>query len=68
MDPTGRVTAVVVPIEAWREIASEIETHHLLRSPEMRERLVAALGHMGGASFDEGLSRLGLSHDDPANE
>ena len=36
-------TAVIVPIEFWREISSERETAHLLRSPKMRERLLTAL-------------------------
>ena len=66
VDPTGRVMAVVVPMEAWREIASE--THHLLRSPAMRERLVVALGRSGGASFGEAMSRLGLSDNDLVGE
>ena len=54
------MTAVVVPIEAWREIASEIETQHLLRSPAMRERLLAALGRDGGASLGEVLRLPGI--------
>jgi len=54
----------VVPIEAWREIASEIETHHLLRSAAMRERLLAALGRDGGASLGDAMGRLGVSEDE----
>jgi hypothetical protein len=67
VDAHGRITSVVVPIEAWHEIASEIETHHLLRSPAMRERLVAALTREGGASLGEAMERLGVS-DDEVNE
>jgi hypothetical protein len=60
-DEHGDVTAVVVPIEVWREIESELETQHLLRSPVMRERLVAALGREGGVSLADVLDRLGVS-------
>ena len=60
-DEEGTVTAVVVPIAVWREIASELETHHLLRSPAMRERLLTALGREGGLTLDEVLERLGVS-------
>ena len=38
----GQHVAVVVPIELWREIASERETAYLLRSEAMRQRLLAA--------------------------
>jgi PHD/YefM family antitoxin component YafN of YafNO toxin-antitoxin module len=38
----GEPTAVIVPIELWREIASERETAYLCRSDAMRERLLAA--------------------------
>ena len=63
-DEEGAITAVVVPIAVWREIASELETQHLLRSPAMRERLTAALDREGGHSFDEVLERLGLSENE----
>lgn len=57
----GAITAVVVPIALWREVASELETHHLLRNPAMRERLLAALGREEGHSFDDVLDRIGVS-------
>ena len=60
-DERGDITAVVVPIAAWREITAELETQHLLRSPAMRERLLDALSREGGASFSEVLDRLGVS-------
>ena len=63
-DEEGAITAVVVPIAVWREIASELETQHLLRSPAMQERLTAALGREGGYSFDEVLERLGFSENE----
>ena len=63
-DEHGDITAVVVPIDVWREVASEAETQHLLRSPAMRERLTEAIGREGGLSFDEVLDRLGISDDE----
>lgn len=59
-DGEGNPTAVLVPIELWREIASEHETEYLLRNPVMRERLLAASARTDGIPLDEALSRLGL--------
>jgi PHD/YefM family antitoxin component YafN of YafNO toxin-antitoxin module len=59
-DGEGNPTAVLVPIELWREIASEHETEYLLRNPVMRERLLAASARTEGIPLDEALSRLGL--------
>ncbi len=63
-DERGDITAVVVPITAWREIASELETQHLLRTPAMRERLLAALGREGGYPLGEVLERLGVAEEE----
>ena len=60
-DERGDITAVVVPIAAWREITAELETQHLLRSPVMRERLLAALGREGGYTLQEVLDQTGIS-------
>lgn len=60
-DEQGDITAVVVPIATWREITSELETQYLLRSPAMRERLLAALGREGGYSLEEVLGEIGIS-------
>ena len=38
----GEPTAVIVPIELWREIESERETAYLLKSERMQARLLAA--------------------------
>lgn len=59
-DGDGNPTAVLVPIELWRESASEHETEYLLRNPVMRERLLAASARTEGIPLDEALSRLGL--------
>ena len=56
----GDPTAVIVPIALWREIASERETAHLLKSETMRRRLLAAMERQGGISMDEATAKLGL--------
>jgi len=38
----GEPTAVIVPIELWREIESERETAYLLKSDNMNRRLLDA--------------------------
>jgi antitoxin YefM len=47
----GEPTAVIVPIELWREIASERETAYLLKSETMRQRLLAAIKRQDGISL-----------------
>jgi antitoxin YefM len=56
----GEPTAVIVPIELWREIASEQETAYLLRSETMKQRLVAAAQRQGGLSLEAVLEKLGM--------
>ncbi len=56
----GELTAVIVPIELWREIASERETAYLLKTDAMRERLLAAMGRSGGISLDDAIAKLGI--------
>ena len=51
---------MVVPIDVWREISAELETHHLLKSEAMRKRLLTAKARTGGVGFDEAIGRLGL--------
>lgn len=51
-DEAGEPTAVLVPIELWREIASERETAYLLRSDTMKRRLLAAAERKGGLSLE----------------
>lgn len=64
-DSEGHVTAVVVPIERWREIASELETQHLLKSDAMRRRLLAARSRDGGLSLDEAVAQFGSEMSEP---
>jgi hypothetical protein len=42
-DKNGEQTAVIVPIELWREIESEKETAYLLKSRKMKNRLRTSL-------------------------
>ena len=56
----GEPTAVIVPIELWREIASERETAYLLKSETMKQRLLAAAQRRGGIPIDDVIKKLGL--------
>ena len=56
----GETTAVIVPIELWREIMAERETAYLLGSEKMRERLLAALGRREGEPLSVVMKTLGL--------
>jgi PHD/YefM family antitoxin component YafN of YafNO toxin-antitoxin module len=59
-DEEGNPTGVIVPIEIWREIASERETAYLLRSETMRQRLLEARERREGIPFDEVRQKLGI--------
>jgi antitoxin YefM len=59
-DEEGKPTGVIVPIDLWREIVSEQETVHLLKSGAMRERLVAALARHEGIPFEVVREKLGI--------
>lgn len=59
-DERGNPVGVIVPIELWREIESERETAHLLKSENMKRRLLEAKERDGGIPFDEARERLGL--------
>jgi PHD/YefM family antitoxin component YafN of YafNO toxin-antitoxin module len=56
----GEPTAVIVPIELWREIASERETAYLLKSETMKQRLLAAAQRREGLSLDVVIEKLGM--------
>ncbi len=56
----GEPTAVIVPIELWREIASERETAYLLKSDAMKQRLLAAAQRRAGLSLDTVIEKLGM--------
>jgi len=59
-DESGNPTAVIVPIELWREIEAEKETAYLLKSEEMKRRLLDAKDRQTGIPFEEALEKLGI--------
>jgi antitoxin YefM len=54
----GEATAVLVPIELWREIESQRETAYLLRSENMRRRLLEAKQRSQGLSIESVAEKL----------
>ncbi len=59
-DESGEPTAVIVPIDLWREIESEKETAYLLKSENMKRRLVEAKERQTGIPFEEAREKLGI--------
>lgn len=59
-DAQGNAVSVIVPIELWREIESEIETAYLLKSPAMRQRLLEAMKRSDGISLEDARAQLGI--------
>lgn len=59
-DEQGNVQGVIVPIELWREIASERETAYLLSSEAMKQRLLEAKNRDSGIPFEEAVEELGI--------
>ena len=59
-DESGEPTAVIVPIELWREIESEKETAYLLNSENMKRRLLEAKERQTGIPFEEARDKLGI--------
>jgi PHD/YefM family antitoxin component YafN of YafNO toxin-antitoxin module len=59
-DEQGNAVAVIIPIELWREIASERETAYLLRSETMKRRLLEARQRQDGIAFEEAWEKFGM--------
>ncbi|MGD8208899.1 MAG: prevent-host-death protein [Desulfobacterales bacterium] len=59
-DEKNNITGVIVPIELWREIESEKETAYLLKSENMKKRLLEAKDRKEGIPFDEACEKLGI--------
>jgi PHD/YefM family antitoxin component YafN of YafNO toxin-antitoxin module len=59
-DESGNTIAAIVPIELWREIESERETAYLLKSENMKRRLLEAKNRREEISFDEACEKLGI--------
>jgi antitoxin YefM len=57
---SGEPTAVIVPIELWREIESERETAYLLKSETMKARLLQAARRQTGLSLEDVIEKLGV--------
>jgi PHD/YefM family antitoxin component YafN of YafNO toxin-antitoxin module len=57
---SGEPTAVIVPIELWREIESERETAYLLKSEAMKRRLLQAAQRHEGLSLEAAVEKLGI--------
>ena len=59
-DAEGKPVSVLVPIDLWREIASERETAYLLKSDAMRQRLLDAKDRTEGVSLEAARAQLGI--------
>ena len=59
-DEQNNVTAVIVPIDLWKEIESEKETAYLLKSAAMKKRLIDAKSRTEGIPFDKACEDLGV--------
>ncbi len=59
-DEGGEPTAVIVPIELWREIESEKETAYLLKSENMKRRILEAKDRETGIPLEEAREKLGI--------
>lgn len=59
-DEKGKTTAVIVPIELWRELVSERETAYLLESEAMKKRLLEAKERQEGIPFEVVREKLGI--------
>ncbi len=57
---SGQPTAVIVPIGISREMASERETDCLLKSENMKRRLLDALASRESIPFGDALVKLGI--------
>ena len=60
LDADGNQVSVIVPIDLWREIASERETAYLLNTQIMRKRLMEAKDRNEGIGFEDARAQLGI--------
>jgi len=59
-DEVGNTISVIVPIEIWREIESEKETAYLLKSENMKRRVLEAKNRRESIPFEEVCEKLGV--------
>lgn len=59
-DKKGNVTGVILPINLWNELQSEKETAYLLKSKNMKDRLLKAKKKKDGIPFEAACEKLGI--------
>ena len=59
-DDHGEVTDVILPIQLWQDILSELKTQHLRKSDTMWRRLLEAKQRTQGVDFEVVVNQLGL--------
>jgi len=59
-DENGDLKGIIVPVELWHEITSELETSHLLKSEKMKQRLLEAKNRNEGMPLEDVLEKLGI--------
>lgn len=59
-DETGQTIGVIVPIQLWQEIMAERETAYLLKSKNMKKRLLEAKQRQEGISLEAAREKLGV--------
>jgi len=59
-DENGDLKGVIVPVELWQEITSELETSYLLKSEGMKQRLLEAKNRTEGMPLEDVLEKLGI--------
>ncbi|MEJ7709924.1 MAG: hypothetical protein WKF84_08705 [Pyrinomonadaceae bacterium] len=59
-DESGNPVGVIIPIELWRETESEKETAYLLKSENMKRRLLEAKGRQDGIPYEEASQKPGI--------
>ena len=59
-DEQGNKIAVIVPIEIWENLMKEDETSYLLKSENMKKRLLLAKNRQTGISLEEACEKLGI--------
>lgn len=59
-DQEGKPVGVLVPIDLWRAIESELETAYLLKSDAMKQRLLDALRRDVAFTIEDVHAQLGI--------
>ncbi len=60
MNEKGQPTSVIVPLKLWKEISAERETAYLLKSKNMRMRLLEAINRDDGLALEDVRNELGI--------